>query len=206
MADAQSPRELRLSRAERVAVSVVEPYRETLEIACAAVGDGGASHVTEAPFRPEKRVEERPAFAEHEEDPADGVHVDRVRPVRVHGEREDEPGGGDDLRDSDPHGRVVPAARSSILASRPAMSVAAASGARHRYGNVTIRPHACAKCATEPFAPSHGRCQAPLPKREFFDVARRAVRSHRRRRVSVRGSCPRRRSRGTRRRPRCLPR
>jgi hypothetical protein len=158
------------------------------------------------PFRPEKRVEERPAFAEHEEDPADGVHVDRVRPVRVHGEREDEPGGGDDLRDSDPHGRVVPAARSSILASRPAMSVAAASGARHRYGNVTIRPHACAKCATEPFAPNHGRCQAPLPKREFFDVARRAVRSHRRRRVSVRGSCPRRRSRGTRRRPRCLPR
>jgi hypothetical protein len=51
-----------------------------------------------------------------------------------------------------------------------------------------------------------GRCQAPLPKREFFDVARRAVRSHRRRRVSVHGSCPRRRNRGTRRRPRCLPR
>jgi hypothetical protein len=108
MADAQSPRELRLSRAERVAVSVVEPYRETLEIACAAVGDGGASHGTEAPFRPEKRVEERPAFAEHEEDPADGVHVDRVRPVRVHGEREDEPGGGDDQRDSDPTGALCP--------------------------------------------------------------------------------------------------
>src|SRR5512142_463105 len=66
-----------------------------------------ATEIAGPPRRPQHQVGDEAEEADHDQDPADGVHIDGMRVCGVHGEREDEAHSDEDDADYETHARSI---------------------------------------------------------------------------------------------------